>query len=347
MDVERHSAIAPLLSDWAALHAADDRATPYGSAAWARAWAEHGDDTAEPWILTMREDEQLLGLMALTRRRRGGMRVLRPLGNEHADCWDVLALPEARAAVERRLAAEVRRRSGEWDALVLTHLTYATTLPDALSRAGLHGRCRHDLPQPHVALPTSFDEYLARFPSERRRRLRKRLAPLDRGDVTVREKDLSEIPDAVARLLELRQRQWAHAGKALLPSIVEDRFRRFLTMVACELVPAGRATLVEYFVDGESCALYLDLVDDRAFHGYMGGFEPAHARLEPGKLHILASIRSSIEAGRVWANLGRGGEQYKLAFQPEPFVSRSVAVTSGRLRSRAALVAGTLAGRLR
>jgi hypothetical protein len=28
-------------------------------------------------------------------------------------------------------------------------------------------------------------------------------------------------------------------------------------------------------------------------------------------------------------------------------VSRSVAVTSGRLRSRAALVAGTLAGRLR
>ena len=42
MDVERHHAIAPLLAEWAALHAADDRATPYGSAAWARAAVEHG-----------------------------------------------------------------------------------------------------------------------------------------------------------------------------------------------------------------------------------------------------------------------------------------------------------------
>ena len=88
-------------------------------------------------------------------------------------------------------------------------------------------------------------------------------------------------------------------------------------------------------------------MDARAFHGFMGGFEPAAARLEPGKLHILASIRGSIEAGRAWANLGRGAEDYKQWFRPEPFVSRSVAVTSGRLRSRAALVAGTLAGRLR
>jgi CelD/BcsL family acetyltransferase involved in cellulose biosynthesis len=347
MDVERHHAIAPLLPEWAGLHSADDRATPYGSAAWARAWAEHRDAAAEPWVLTVRDGGRLVGLMALSRRRRASMRVLRPLGCEHTDCWDVLALPGARAAVERRLADELRRRSGEWDALVLTHLTHATTLPDVLTGAGLHGRSRHDLPQPHVALPPSFDEYLARFPSERRRRLRRSLQPLDRGRVTAREKQLPEIPDAVARLLQLRQRQWAHAGKALLPSTVEDRFRRFLTLVACELVPAGRATLIEYSVDGEPSALYLDFVDDRAFHGYMGGFEPAHARLEPGKLHILASIRSSIEAGRVWANLGRGAEEYKLLFRPEPFVSRSVAVTSGRLRSRAALVAGTLAGRLR
>ena len=302
MDVERHDAIAPLLDEWAALHAADDRATPYGSAAWARAYAEHGDGESAPWCLDVRDEERLVGLMALSRRRRASMRVLRPFGGEHADCWDVLALPDARTDVERLLARELRRRSGEWDALVLTHLTHATTIRHALSGAGLDARSRHDLPQPHVALPSSFDEYLARFPSERRRRLRRSLKPLDGGPVTARAKERAEIPDAVARLLELRQRQWASAGKALLPSIVEDRFRRFLTSVACELVPAGRAILTEYAVGGEPFALYLDFVDDRAFHGYMGGFEPAHGRLEPGKLHILASIRSSIEAGREWAN---------------------------------------------
>ena len=92
--------------------------------------------------------------------------------------------------------------------------------------------------------------------------------------------------------------------------------------------------MVEYAVEGEPYALYLDFGDARAFHGFMGGFELAHARLEPGKLHILASIRSSIEAGREWANLGRGGEDYKQWFRPEPFVS-----TLGRGDERAAALA--------
>jgi CelD/BcsL family acetyltransferase involved in cellulose biosynthesis len=347
MHVERHHAIAPLLSEWAALHEADDRATPYGSAAWARAAVEHGAAGGEPWCLAFREGDRLVGLVALARRRRASMRVLRPLGDEHADCWDVLALPEARAAVERRLAEELRRRSGEWDALVLTHLTHGSTIADALARGGLHTRGQDGLPHPHVALPSSFDEYLAQFSSERRRRMRKHLKPLDQGAVTARTLGPTEIPAAIACLLDLRQRQWAHAGKALLPALAEERFRSFLTSVASDLVPAGQAAIVEYARDGAPLAIYLDFMDDRAFHGFMGGYEPAAARLEPGKLHILASIRTSIEARRSWANLGRGGEDYKQWFRPEPLVSRSVAVTSGRLRSRAALVAGTLAGRLR
>jgi len=347
MDVQRHLDIAPLLPEWAALHAADDRATPYGSAAWAVASVQHDVDGAEPWCLTVRDGDRLVGLMALARRRRATMRVLRPLGDEHADCWDVIALPEARPAVERRLAEELRRRSGEWDALVLTHLTHGATFAGALPGARLHTRGHEGLPHPHVALPETFDAYLARFPSERRRRMRKHLQPLDRGRVTVRVIAPAEVPDGVGRLLELRRRQWEVAGKALLPALAEDRFRRFLTDVASALVPAGAATMVEYAVEGEPYAIYLDFLSPRAFHGFMGGFESAHARLEPGKLHILASIRSSIEAGREWANLGRGGEDYKQWFRPEPFVSTSVAVTSGRLRSRAALVAGTLAGRLR
>jgi len=351
MNVERHHAIEPLLDEWADLHAADDRATPYGSAAWARASARHGAEareSGEPWCLTVRDDDgRLVGLMALARRRRAGMRVLRPFGVEHADCWDVLARPAARAAVERRLAAELRRRSGEWDALVVTHLTHASTFAGSLGGAGLHSRGHDALPQPHVALPETFDAYLARFPSERRRRLRKHLQPLDRGPVTVRAMEPAEVRDGVARLIDLRQRQWAHAGKALLPSLAEERFRRFLGAVVAELLAEGQATMVEYAVDGEPFALYLDFVNRSTFHGFMGGFAPEHARFEPGKMHILASIRSSIEAGQTWANLGRGGEAYKLWFRPEPCVSRTVAVTSGRLRSRAALVAGTLAGRLR
>jgi CelD/BcsL family acetyltransferase involved in cellulose biosynthesis len=346
MQVERHLAVEPLLAEWAELHAADNRATPYGSAAWARAsLAHYGGD--EPWCLAVRDGGELVGLLALARRRRASMRILRPLGEEHAACFDVLTRPGTRDAVQERLAQELRRRSGEWDALVLTRLAAGVSFPDALAGAGLHGRSRDSLPHPHLVLPATFGDYLGRFPSERRRRMRRYLDPLDKGHVTVRAPGLDEVPAAVARLLELRQRQWAQVGKALLPELAEERFRRFLTDVALELVPAGQAAIAEYTVDGEPFAVYLDFMDARAFHGFMGGFEPARARLEPGKLHILASTRASIEAGREVFNMGRGGEAYKEWFRPEARVSRSMAVTSGRLRSRAALVAGTLAGRLR
>src|SRR3954451_13138656 len=157
MHVERPLSAAPLLDEWAELHAADDRATPYGSAAWASASVAHGIDAAEPWCLTARDDDgRLIGLMPLPRRRRHMMRVLRPLGDEHADCWDVLARPDARSAVERRLAEGLRRRSGEWDARVLPHLTEAASVAESLGRGGLHTRGHDGLPHPHVALPESF-----------------------------------------------------------------------------------------------------------------------------------------------------------------------------------------------
>ena len=157
---------------------------------------------------------------------------------------------------------------------------------------GLHTRGHDGLPHPHVALPETFDAYLARFPSERRRRMRKHLQPLDRGRVTART-----VPRRRGRRTRSRgcsscaAASGRTAGKALLPALAEDRFRRFLTDVATRARPGRPATMVEYAVEGEPYAVYLDFMDARAFHGFMGGFEPSTARLEPGKLHILASIR--------------------------------------------------------
>jgi CelD/BcsL family acetyltransferase involved in cellulose biosynthesis len=347
MEVSRHDDIEPLLDEWAALHAADDRATPYGSPGWARPWVDHYAEGARPWVLAVRDEGRLIGLLALVRRHRHSMRILRPLGEDPADAFDVLALPARREAVESRLAEELRRRSGEWDAIVLTRLRQGVTFGDALNAAGLHAQARDQLPHPHILLPDTFDEFLSRFPSERRTRMRRRLRLLDSGKVTARHPGPDEVPEAIAGLLELRRRQWAATGKTLLPEVAGRRFRDFLTEVAGSHLQAGLATLVEYSCEGERVAVYVDFCDERNFHGFMGGYSPEASRLELGKLHILSTIRQSIEAGRRTQNLGRGGESYKSWFRPEERISWSCAVTSGRVRSRAALLAGTLAGRLR
>ncbi len=347
MDVTRHDGIESLLTDWQELHTSDDRSTPYGSPDWARLWVEHYGEGARPWVLAAREDGRLVGLLALVRRDRHSMRILRPLAEDPCDAFDVQAVSDRRADVEHRLAEEVRRRSGEWDALVLTRLREDATFGSALRGAGLHTQARDHLPYPQVIVPESFDEFLKRFPSERRTRMRRRLKLVDNGKVQVRHVGVDETPQAIAELLELRQRQWAAMGKTLAPVVAADRFRRFLTEIATLHVASGNARLVEYSTEGERVAVYLDFCDERTFHGFMGAYVPEASKLELGKLHILATIRDSIEAGRKTHSLGRGGESYKMWFRPEEFTSWSCAVTSGRVRSRAALLAGTLAGRLR
>lgn len=327
----------PLLADWARLHAAQPGATPFTSAEWAAAWWPHYAADAEPWLWVVREDGRVVGLAALVARRRGPLRVLEAVGMEPGDYWDLLAEPGRHAAVADALSAGLRRTK-RWDAWILRCVVPGSPVAAALDAGGLPALVRPPIPSPALELPGSFDAYLAGLSGNRRSNLRKHLRRLDGGEVQLDEvTQVDRLPAVVDRWREFRRRQWDAAGRDINPEHLSPRFSAFMLDVMRALVPSGTGLVWEFKVEGEVVGTYLNFADATAFHWYLGGFDPSVTKLGLGKIAIAHGIRTSIEAGRLRYDFGRGAEEYKYWYGAvdRPLVARVVARPG--LRGRMAL----------
>lgn len=337
-----------LWDEWGALHVGSTDATPFTSVGWARAWWPHYGRDAQPFLVTVRDGDRLVGLAPLVLRRRGPVRALDPIGMGPGDYWDVLAAPGHRVAVARAVARELRERSGEWDVWRVRCLPPASPVTTALAEAGLPVMVRRPIQAPAIELPGDFETYLAGLPGSHRRNLRRHLRRLDEGDVRLREvADAAAMPAAVARWQSFRGHQWSTAGKEINAEHLSQRFAAFVLDVLRELVPAGRALMWDFTVDDEVVGSYVNFVDADSFYWYLGGFDPSVASLGLGKIAIAHGIRTSIAAGRRRYDFTRGDEPYKYWYgaTDRPLVDHVVG--SGSRRSRSVLSATRLALRPR
>jgi CelD/BcsL family acetyltransferase involved in cellulose biosynthesis len=327
----------PLLDGWAALHAAQPTATPFMSPAWGDAWWRHYGTEAKPLVVCVREDGRLTGLAPLVVRKRGPLRVLEAWGIEPGDYWDVLGGEAAADAVARAL-----RDTGGWDAWILRCLPPESPLVAALDRAGLPALVHEATPAPAIELPDDFDAYLATLSSNHRSNLRKHLRRLD-NEIVLREVQTADLPAAFGRWRDFRRRQWEAQGKEIDPDHLSTRFHDFLLDCVRDLLPSGRALVWEFEHEGEIVGTYVNFADDEAFHWYLGGFDPAVAKLGLGKIAIGHGIRTSIAAGRRRFDFGRGAEDYKYWYGAVDRHLPARVVARPGLRGRAALTAAGFA----
>lgn len=349
MEVERlGDATDSLLREWAALFAADPRATPFVSSIWAEARFRHCLGSARPWILVVREGAEVVGLAPLLARRRGPLQTLEVLDREHGDYWDVLALPAAREGVLEAVSSEIARLSDEWDVFLLDGLPHDSTTPKALAGAGLHLRGRRPVRCPGIELPATFEEYLAALPGKRRNNVRRRLRKLHGGELELREvRDQDELAAAVSRWQELHVRRWDEAGKVVDPRHRSSSFRDFMLDVVRAFVPSGHALVWEFLRDGEVVGSYINFLDEHTFYIFLGGFDPRAAGLSVGNVATAEAIRWSIASNRRYFDFTRGSEPHKYWYGAVDRYSPTFLVGNGRARSRLALLAIGTADRLR
>lgn len=331
-----------LLGPWAELHAASPWATPFGSAGWARAWWPAFARGGDPFVLVAREGDEVVGLAPLIRRRRGPARMLEGIGIEPGDYWDVLAAPGRREGVTAACLGALAAQGRQWDAWLLRCTPAGSPVAAAVEAAGLRTAAWPMTPAPRIDLPASFDEYLASLSSNRRSNLRKHLRRLDSGEVVLCEvTDPDALPAAVERWQRLRERQWSEAQRTINPAHLSPVFAGFVLAVLRELIPAGQAAMWEFERDGEVIGAYVNFADAHAYHWYLGGFDPRHAKLGVGKIAIGLGIRESIAAGRARYDFGRGAEPYKYWYGAEDALLPALVVGHDSPRSRAALAAAT------
>ena len=349
MRAEVHSGpLDALLPEWDALFGADAEATPFSCPGWARAWWAHWSEGAQPWLVTVRDGNELIGLAPLVAARRGPFRVLAELGRPPANYWSVLAAPGARAAVNGAVAGAISSRSGEWHALLLGGLPAESPFEAALRAAGLRVRARRPTPYPGIELPDSFEAYLQELPRKRRKDLRRHMRRLDDGRLELRDvTEPAALRAAIDRWQEIRVRWWQSRDKAMDPEHASPRFRDFMRDLVAELVPQGRAQVWEFRRDDAVVGVEVNLMDERRFYSWMGAYEPEVAHLGLGKVAIGESIRASIEAGRSYYDLMVGDEDYKYWYGATDRYCRWMMVGNSRPASRAALAAGAVADRIR
>jgi CelD/BcsL family acetyltransferase involved in cellulose biosynthesis len=336
-----------LAPEWEDVHRADPTATPFVAPGWGLAWMRHLGRETEPWLVTVRDQDRLVGLAPLALERRRGRRILRLVGKEPGDYWDVLSAPEHRDAVAGAVAKELSRLEDRWDVFFLNGQPGDSATRAVAGQRALRVRGRAPTPCPLIALPDDFDEYLRLLPASHRGNIRKHLRRLDRGDVVLREvTDARELDRAVARWHELHVKRWETLSEPIDPTHLKSSFREFVLDAMRALVPQDLANVWEFSVDGEVVGVYVNLIDENAFYWYLGGFEPSCARLGIGKMSIGHGIRWSIETGRRYFDLTRGEESFKYYFGASNRHCPSVVVGNERLRSRAAFAASDLRDRL-
>ncbi len=335
---------APAMDVWRELEPRARHATPFMSSGWAQAWWRHYGEGVTPCVVEVRDGGRAVGLAPLVQRRRGPLRVLEPVGMDPGDYWTVLAEPGLEAPVQAAVLDALRARRGHWDAWILRCLPVESTLEAAVDRAGLPSLVRPRIPAPGIDLPDSFDAYLRSVSSNRRQNLRRHLRRLDEGEVTLRPvTDPDALPATIRRWQGFREAQWSAQEKAINPAHLSARLAAFVTDCARDLLPTGQVLIWEFEVAGEVVGCYVNFADDEAFNWWLGGFDPAHAKLGLGKIAIAHGIRTSIDAGRARFDFGRGAEPYKYWYGAldRPLAARVVG--SGSVRSRPALAAARVA----
>jgi len=294
-------------------------------------WDVFGDSgTRRLRALAFYEGDELVGLAPLlvrphVHRPRLPFRRLELLasGEDEADetCSEYLGVLAARGH-ERTVAAALANALGEgplrdWDELILQGMSAESELvpilQDELARRRLLVSLSERDQAPYIALPPTFDAYLAALDAEKRAHLVEALAALESwaGATPVLEHARSADRLAEAwRVLEAVHRERHPDGGPYR----SERFRRFHERVMPRLLERGALDVGWLAVRGKPVAAFYNL----RWNGQVWHYLSAHARDVPDDVHIGVTLqalllRAAIEDGMREYDFLAGILDYKMA----------------------------------
>jgi CelD/BcsL family acetyltransferase involved in cellulose biosynthesis len=259
----------------------------------------------------------LLELGAAGRWRFAG----RPIGSERG----LLCAPGDETTAWSGLAGWLGARSRRWATLE------AACVPAAAE--SLPGARRRSTETTTMALPDSFDAYLAGRSRVTRSNLKRNRRRAERAGAEVRPVPAAEVDDALRDFVVLHQRRATSIGER--HPAVDAR----LADVLLALRDNG-LRLFELVHDGRRAGVNVRLDRGATVWSYNSGFDPDAAELAPGISLELASIHDAIDRGCERYDLGPGIYPFKLqlgmSVEPRADVRAISSSARGRLLGPAA-----------
>jgi len=300
--------------------------SPFLSRGWLLNWWHAYGGNGELCVLAATgEGGQVCGIAPLLRENsptRG--KVLRLLGSGEvcSDYLDIMSQPEDAAAVTAAMAGWLTDQADEWDLMHLegvpTTATNAALLIDALKKDGVNVHREDGLNCWRIALPETWDGYLASMSKSHRKQLRRvQRRALDSGRVTLHTASTKqELAQGFEILIDLHQRRRNSLGEP--GCFASQRFADFLPAAANSLLETGNVELHWVTLEEKAIAAEIHLKSAGAAFAYQAGIDPEAMDEEPGRVIMVATIRRAIESGYQVFDFLRGDEPYKAHFRAEP-----------------------------
>ena len=301
---------------WDAVAAAAGRRSPFLTWAWQHHWASVFAEGRRLDIRHVRDaDGRLVAILPLYESEPGTLELLG--GAEVSDYLDLIVVA---GLEEDAWAALLAARAGERERWIL-HAVPAESptvraLPALAAAVGLAADATLEERCPVLALPSSWETYLASLSGKHRHELSRKIRRFEREAPEGRAV-VVRGPDAVgARLgdfLGLHRR--SRVGKA---KFMDARMEGFFRRVIGALAATGGARLALLEAPGGPMAAFVTLEWDGTVGLYNSGFAPAHAALSPGLVLLAHVVRDALERGCRRFDFLRGEERYKYEFGPSP-----------------------------
>lgn len=309
-------ALHKLSAEWSALHRVSQSA-PFLSWEWAATWQQWLNPHGTPVLLCAREDNQLIGLLALNAETKHVMGLpverLSFLGDGFggADYLDVLALPGREAEVTAALFNFLTRHVS-FDALELEGCDEHSHSLAWL--AGSHKKRFQYRPNPlyvcpQVDLAPGWESVLKH--SRRADNFKRRWRQL-RAREGFAFRVITEPADALAafdRFLPLHEARWAAAGGSdMTGHTCLQQFHRDLVVRWAE---AGLLRFDELWVEGACRASIYGLEHNGRYYFYNSGYDQEWRKTSVGLVALGLSIQAAIARGATVYDFLRGTEEYK------------------------------------
>jgi CelD/BcsL family acetyltransferase involved in cellulose biosynthesis len=238
-------------------------------------------------------------------------------GVDVSDYLDLIAPDGGEAEVWTALLQHRSSQAVAWDLHGIRSASpTATLLPELAPAHGLTASVEREDRCPVLALPKSWDEYLARLSGKDRHELRRKIRRLERelpGATTSSHATEAGWDEAMTRFLTLHR--LSKVGKA---RFMDERMERFFRSATARLAAAGWARLWFLEFEGAAVAAFLCVEYGGSVGLYNSGFDPARATLAPGIVLLAHVIRDAIDRGFPVFDFLRGEEPYKYGFGPSP-----------------------------
>jgi len=314
-------AFVELAVEWNRVHGECGTASVFNSWLWQYTWWQVYGGGRPLRILVAMDGTTPVGILPMhirtTHALGRSVRVLRLIGtggDTHPD--DVGAVLAARC---REQAAEALAQAAVdlpgWDVLALADMDPRSPFPQALARAAARKgiACEEGQAQriAYVALPQTWEAYLASLDSKRRSRFRKlprRLEENFRTRFFVWD-DPATLDAAVDRLAYLHRMRWMESGKSM--AFATPEYVEFHRRIIHGCFARGWLRLYCLEIEGEVAAIIYCYRFRKGIYAMQTGFDLAYAQWAPGTVILAKAMEHAVREGNHVYDFLRGRHRYK------------------------------------